>query len=101
VTVHATSYSPCSSSGSHTADGTAVSSLKDWGHVAVPRPGRPHHLPFGTLIRLRHPLHGRRYFRAHDYIGAFSELDFFDRDCGRAKRFTPRAITYRVVRSGR
>jgi hypothetical protein len=99
--VHATSYSPCSSSGSHTADGTPIYGrhrLRSWGAVAVPRPGHFHHLALGTLIRLRHPLHGRRYFRAHDYIGAYSELDFFDRNCGRAKHFTPRSMSYRVVR---
>jgi hypothetical protein len=49
-TVDATSYSPCSSSGSHTADGTPVYGrhhLRSWGAVAVPRPGYLHHCGWG------------------------------------------------------
>jgi hypothetical protein len=91
--VTATSYSPCSS-GATMADGTHTRA----GSVAVPRLGYRHHLPLGTLIRMRRRVLGRRYYRVRDFIGSGSELDVWQASCPGARVFGHRHLVYRVVR---
>jgi 3D (Asp-Asp-Asp) domain-containing protein len=65
---HYTVTSTCYSQGSTTASGQPVR----FGDVAN------NFLPFGTRIRLDHPVFDRRVFTVEDRIGSGSELDIYN-----------------------
>jgi 3D (Asp-Asp-Asp) domain-containing protein len=88
-TVTATAYSPCSS-GSVMADGHRT--YFGFGAVAS------NDLRMHTLIRMRHPIHGRTLFRVRDRIGYGTQLDVFMPSCRDAVRFGRRRLSFRVVR---
>jgi hypothetical protein len=57
--------------------------------------------PLGTLLRMRHLVMGKRYFRVRDRIGYGTELDIWQSSCQGAINFGRRRLAYQVVTNPR
>lgn len=54
--------------------------------------------PFGTVLRLRRPIRGRRHFYVRDRIGWGSRLDIFMPSCWSAVQWGRREVRFTVGR---
>jgi 3D (Asp-Asp-Asp) domain-containing protein len=51
---------------------------------------------FGTVLRLRRPIRGRRHFYVRDRIGSGSRLDIFMPSCWAATQWGRRTVRFTV-----
>jgi 3D (Asp-Asp-Asp) domain-containing protein len=86
VEPNASAYCP-GSSGTTMADGRHVY----FGAIASA------YLPMHTLIRVRHAIDGRHFFRVRDRGGASMRMDIWLPSCSEAVRFGRRAVRFQVV----